>query len=86
MTPVFLGLPTAPRTGHLRQEEPFPDAARRSVADPQLRRNLGTATASIRAKRSGVVAELPDWAELRAAGAGAVTPARCGATLVSVIG
>jgi L-lactate dehydrogenase complex protein LldF len=64
-----LGLPTAPRgVGHLRQEEPFPVAARRALGDSQLRRNLGKATATIRAKRAAVVAELPDWEELRAAG------------------
>ena len=35
----------------------------------QLRRNLGKATATIRAKRELVVAELPDWEALRDAGA-----------------
>jgi L-lactate dehydrogenase complex protein LldF len=69
---TFLGLPappTAPRgVGHLRGSEPFPVAARRALADTQLRRNLGQATATIRAKRAAVVAELPDWEELRAAG------------------
>jgi L-lactate dehydrogenase complex protein LldF len=43
-------------------------AARRALADTQLRRNLGQATATIRAKRAAVVAELPDWEELREAG------------------
>jgi L-lactate dehydrogenase complex protein LldF len=67
---TFLGLPSAsPGVGQLEGDEPFPVAARRAVADPQLRRNLGAATATIRAKRAGVVAELPDWAQLRAAGA-----------------
>ena len=67
--PTFLGLPTAPRgVGHLRGTEPFPVAARRALADTQLRRNLGQATATIRAKRAAVVAELPDWEELRDAG------------------
>lgn len=47
----------------------FPAAARRSLADSQLRANLARATATIRDKRAGVVAELPDWEELRAAGA-----------------
>ena len=47
----------------------FPAAARRSLSDSQLRANLGRATATIRDKRAGVVAELPDWEELRAAGA-----------------
>jgi L-lactate dehydrogenase complex protein LldF len=66
---TFLGLPTAPRgVGHLRQNEPFPDAARRALADPQLRRNLAKATSHIRAKRAAAVAELPDWEELRSAG------------------
>jgi len=66
---TFLGMPTAPRgVGHLREIDPFPVAARRAVADAQLRRNLGKATATIRAKRAGVVAELPDWEELRTAG------------------
>jgi L-lactate dehydrogenase complex protein LldF len=62
-------IPTAPRgVGHLRGDEPFPVAARRALADPQLRRNLARATATIRAKRAAAVAELPDWAELRSAG------------------
>jgi L-lactate dehydrogenase complex protein LldF len=66
---TFLGLPTAPRgVGHLRETEPFPVAARAALADTQLRRNLGKATATIRDKRARVVAELPDWEELRAAG------------------
>ena len=43
-------------------------AARKALANTQLRRNLGKATATIRAKRAAVVAELPDWEELRAAG------------------
>ena len=49
----------------------FPKAARRGLADAQLRRNLDHATRAIRAKRAGVVAELPDWEVLRAAGAAA---------------
>ena len=66
---TFLGMPTAPRgVGHLRGTEPFPVAARRALGDAQLRRNLGKATSHIRAKRAAVVAELPDWEELRAAG------------------
>ncbi len=59
----------APRgVGHLRAADPFPVAARRALADAQLRRNLGKATTTIRAKRAAVVSELPDWEELRAAG------------------
>jgi L-lactate dehydrogenase complex protein LldF len=53
----------------LRGTQSFPDAARDAVANPQLRRNLAKATGTIRAKRAAVVAEVPDWAELRAAGA-----------------
>jgi LUD domain/Cysteine-rich domain len=70
VTRTFLGMPTAPPgIGHLRGEPPFPEAARAALADPQLRRNLGKATATIRARRAAVVGELEDWAELRAAGA-----------------
>ncbi|MEU7908650.1 lactate utilization protein B [Actinoplanes sp. NPDC049118] len=67
---TFLGMPTtAPRgVGHLRGEEPFPAAARKALGNDQLRRNLGHATDTIRAKSGAVVAELPDWQELRAAG------------------
>ena len=67
---TFLGMPTAPSgVGQLRQEEPFPAAAALALEDAQLRRNLGHATSTIRAKRAAVVAEVTDWAELRAAGA-----------------
>jgi L-lactate dehydrogenase complex protein LldF len=47
----------------------FPAAARRSLADSQLRANLARATSTIRDKRGRIVDELPDWEELRAAGA-----------------
>jgi L-lactate dehydrogenase complex protein LldF len=46
----------------------FPAAARESLQDTQLRRNLGHATRTIREKRAGVVGELPDWEQLRDAG------------------
>ncbi|MEA2459236.1 MAG: L-lactate dehydrogenase complex protein LldF, partial [Thermoleophilaceae bacterium] len=46
----------------------FPQAARKALGDTQLRRNLGHATRTIREKRAAVVAELPDWQELREAG------------------
>jgi len=46
----------------------FPRAAREALADSQLRANLGNATRTIRAKRAGVVEELPDWEALREAG------------------
>ena len=49
--------------------EPFPRAAKRTLADSQLRANLRGATETIRAKRARVVAELPDWEQLRSAGA-----------------
>jgi L-lactate dehydrogenase complex protein LldF len=73
MRPTWLGLPTRRRPGQDRavQGEPaqdFPDAARRAVADSQLRRNLRKATTTIRAKRARAVGELDDWQQLRAAG------------------
>ena len=46
----------------------FPKAASVALRDSQLRRNLTKATTHIRAKREGVVGELPDWQELREAG------------------
>jgi L-lactate dehydrogenase complex protein LldF len=67
---TFLGMPTtAPRgVGNLRGDRPFPAAAHEALANAQLRRNLGHATATIRAKSGAVIGELPDWQELRAAG------------------
>ena len=50
---TFLGMP------------PFPTAARATLADGQLRRNLAHATGTIRAKRANVIAELDDWEGLR---------------------
>ena len=47
----------------------FERAAKRTLADTQLRRNLGKATTTIREKRAAVVSELPDWEALRDAGA-----------------
>ena len=46
----------------------FEDAARVALANTQLRRNMGKATQTIRAKRQAVVDELPDWEALREAG------------------
>jgi L-lactate dehydrogenase complex protein LldF len=46
----------------------FPDAARVALGDSQLRHNLRDATTAIRDKRARVVAEVPDWEELREAG------------------
>lgn len=67
---TFLGMPRHPaRTpSPVQGERPFPEAAPAALADPTLRRNLGHATTVIRAKRAAAVAEVPDWAALRAAG------------------
>ena len=46
----------------------FPAAARVALRDTQLRHNLGVATRTIRERRAEVVAERPDWEELREAG------------------
>jgi len=76
MSLTWLGIPTRRRAQASRPEgarhgepaEPFPVAARRALADSQLRRNLRKATTTIRTKRAGVVGELDDWEELRQAG------------------
>jgi L-lactate dehydrogenase complex protein LldF len=47
----------------------FPAAAAEATRDERLRANLTHATHTIRDKRARAVAELPDWAGLRAAGA-----------------
>jgi L-lactate dehydrogenase complex protein LldF len=57
----------------------FPAAAREALSNAQLRRNLGKATTTIRAKRAGVVSEVPDWERLR--DAGSAIKARAMATL-----
>ncbi|MFF0623845.1 lactate utilization protein B [Streptomyces sp. NPDC004296] len=57
MSRSFLGMPA------------FPRAAAVSTRDTRLRANLAHATRTIRDKRARAVAELDDWAELRAAGA-----------------
>jgi L-lactate dehydrogenase complex protein LldF len=57
----------------------FPAAARETLRNAQLRRNVGKATTTIRAKRERAVAELPDWEALR--DAGAAIKARALATL-----
>jgi L-lactate dehydrogenase complex protein LldF len=56
MTATFLGTPA------------FPEAAKKALADTQLRANLAHATATIRTKRAAVVGERPDWEQLRLAG------------------
>jgi L-lactate dehydrogenase complex protein LldF len=58
-----------PGVGGLSGDRTFPAAARDALANEQLRRNLGAATRTIRTKRADVVAEVPDWAQLRDAGA-----------------
>ena len=62
MSRTFLGLPRHGDGG-------FPAAAHEALTDSQLRRNLHTATTTIRAERAAVVDELPDWDALRDAGA-----------------
>jgi L-lactate dehydrogenase complex protein LldF len=51
------------------EDPPFAENARRAVGDAQLRRNVRNATGTIRQRRAGLVAETPDWQELRHAGA-----------------
>jgi L-lactate dehydrogenase complex protein LldF len=46
----------------------FEESAKTSLADSQLRSNLGKATRTIREKRAAAVSEMPDWEELREAG------------------
>jgi L-lactate dehydrogenase complex protein LldF len=53
---VYLGMPA------------FPEAARVSTSDTQLRANLRHATHTIRERRAHAVAELEDWPQLREAG------------------
>ena len=52
-----------------RGTPPFPEAARRALADDQLRTNLRRATMTIRTKRQRAVDERDDWEALRVAGA-----------------
>ncbi|WP_458318879.1 LutB/LldF family L-lactate oxidation iron-sulfur protein [Mycolicibacterium brisbanense] len=62
---TFLGIPGS---GNLRGDESFPKAARTALANSQLRRNIGHATHTIRAKRLGAIHECADWEQLRLAG------------------
>src|SRR2546421_7561515 len=55
-------------TGHLAGSRSFPAAAHDELGNAQLRANLRKATHTIRDKRARVVAELPDWEQLRDAG------------------
>ncbi|MFE3290695.1 LutB/LldF family L-lactate oxidation iron-sulfur protein [Rhodococcus sp. NPDC059234] len=73
MSRVALGLPAVPPrapqgVGFLRGTETFPRAAHHELANAQLRRNIGKATHTIRAKRLHVTGELPDWEQLRDSG------------------
>jgi L-lactate dehydrogenase complex protein LldF len=54
---TFLGMP------------PFPVTAKEALANTQQRANLARATTTIREKRLRAIAELPDWEQLRLAGA-----------------
>lgn len=49
----------------LRWGESFPQAAKTTLANTQMRRNLGYATTKIRSKRGTRVEEMPDWEGLR---------------------
>ncbi|MBL8931707.1 MAG: lactate utilization protein [Kineosporiaceae bacterium] len=57
MSKAFVGMPK------------FQTGAKQALGDSQLRTNLGHATTTIRAKREKAVGELPDWEDLRLAGA-----------------
>lgn len=46
----------------------FEVGAKQALQNTQLRRNMGKATQTIRAKRAAVVDEMPDWESLRVAG------------------
>ena len=48
-----------------RRIAPFPNEARRELANQQQRTNLERATRTIREKRAGVVSELEEWDDLR---------------------
>ncbi|GLZ00143.1 lactate utilization protein B [Actinoplanes sp. NBRC 103695] len=65
---TFLGMPAPRGVGHLRGDESFPAAAKKALGNDQLRRNLNHATTTIRGKSGRVIAELPDWEQLRLAG------------------
>jgi L-lactate dehydrogenase complex protein LldF len=58
-------------TGELiwTEDPQFPANAKSAVNDSQLRRNIRRATSTIRERRARMVADTPDWQELRAAGA-----------------
>ena len=49
----------------LRWGTTFPEGAKKTLANTQMRRNLGHATRTIRTKRGQRVEEMPDWEDLR---------------------
>jgi L-lactate dehydrogenase complex protein LldF len=53
------------RVGESEHAPTFPKGARSLLANTQLRRNVRRATDTIRNKRGKVVAEMPDWEQLR---------------------
>jgi L-lactate dehydrogenase complex protein LldF len=55
--------------GGIRPARSFPEAAKLTLVNPQMRRNLRHATTTIREKRLRAISELPDWADLRDHGA-----------------
>lgn len=54
---------------HQWHTQDFPEAAKELLQDSQLRKNVQHATNVIQGKRNKVTAELPDWEDLREAGA-----------------
>ena len=62
----YPGVPTP--EDPLRWGKTFPEGARTTLQNTQMRRNLGYATEKIRTKRNTRVEELEDWEELREAG------------------
>ena len=55
--------------GGIQPAKPFRDAAKGTLTDAQMRRNLRHATTTIREKRKRAVSELDNWEVLRVAGA-----------------
>ena len=71
MSVTSLGMPAVRPVhgqGNLHAQVAFPKAAKKELQNEQMRANIRHATHTIRAKRAGVVGEVPDWSELRDAG------------------
>ncbi|MDT0119768.1 iron-sulfur cluster-binding protein [Kocuria marina subsp. indica] len=71
MSVTSLGMPAVRPVhgqGNLHAQVAFPKAAKKELQNKQMRANIRHATHTIRAKRAGVVGEVPDWSELRDAG------------------